>query len=103
MPRTTCLPTGRYTALAKQYNVPEGRCRVVNNSLVLLCDFGPEKKIASSRYIKPGYLDYLSGRPRQTNEKVASLAGAIKKTDLIRPVIFWIFLPSISIAKYKQH
>ncbi|MFY9175724.1 MAG: glycosyltransferase [Peptococcia bacterium] len=110
MPRTTYVyPTwAGIPALAKQYNVPEGRCRVVNNSLDLLCDFSPEtKKIASEvDILSPDILIIYPGRltPGKQMEKVASLAGAIrKKTELSATVIFCDF-PSLDIdsKKYKQ-
>lgn len=110
MPRTIYVyPTGAgIPALAKQYNVPEGRCRVVNNSLDLLSDFSIDlKKIASKvDLLTPDILIIYPGRltPGKQFEKVAALAGAIRrKTELAVTVVFCDF-PSLDIksANYKQ-
>lgn len=95
-------------ALAKQYAVPEGRCRVVNNSLDLLADLSDTtKKLAENiDLISPDILIIYPGRltTGKQFEKVASFAGAIRmKTELAVSVVFCDF-PSMDIEakKYKQ-
>ncbi|PLS01172.1 glycosyltransferase [Neobacillus cucumis] len=72
------------SALAKQYNVPEGRCRAVNNSLDLLSFASEELQILSKEVDlqSPDILIVYPGRltPGKKFEKVAMLGGAIKKT-----------------------
>ena len=71
-------------ALARQYDIPEGKCRVVNNSFNLLEDMGEETKLISEKIdlISPDVLIVYPGRFTQGKklEKVAALAGAIKLT-----------------------
>jgi hypothetical protein len=88
-------------ALAKQYNVPEGRCRAVNNSLDLLSFASDEIKILEKEtdLLSPDLLIVYPGRltTGKKFEKVAMLAGAIKKhTELSVKVIFCDF-PSMDI------
>jgi hypothetical protein len=71
-------------ALAKQYNVPEGRCRAVNNSLDLL-SFASEELQALSNEVdlqSPDILIIYPGRltPGKRFDKVAMLGGAINRT-----------------------
>lgn len=72
------------SALAKQYNVPEGRCRAVNNSLDLLSFASDELKALSKEVdlLSPDILIIYPGRltTGKKFEKVAMLGGAIKKT-----------------------
>ena len=71
------------SALAKQYNVPEGRCRVVNNSLDILSFASNEIQILSKEIdlLSPDVLIVYPGRLTLAKkfEKVAMLGGAIKK------------------------
>ena len=71
-------------ALAKQYNVPEGRCRAVNNSLDLLNFASDEIKILEKEtdLLSPDLLIVYPGRltTGKKFEKVAMLAGCHKKT-----------------------
>lgn len=110
IPRTTYVyPTYvGIPALAKQYAVPEGRCRVVNNSLDLLADLNKDTKYLTESVdlVSPDILIVYPGRltPGKQFEKVAAFAGAIRtKTELGVSVIFCDF-PSMDIEakKYKQ-
>ncbi len=95
-------------ALAKQYDVPEGKCRVVNNSLDLLagmsnalCDLAKNVDLFS-----PDILMVYPGRltPGKQFEKLTAFAGAIKKqTEREVRVIFCDF-PSLDIdpETYKR-
>ncbi len=71
------------SALAKQYNVPEGRCRVVNNSLDILSFASNEIQTLSREIdlLSPDILIVYPGRLTVAKkfEKVAMLGGAIKK------------------------
>lgn len=69
-------------ALAKQYNVPEGICRVVNNSVDALSFFSDEVKTVAKKVdlLSP---DFLAVYPARLSlgkqfEKVASFCGALK-------------------------
>lgn len=95
-------------ALAKQYAVPEGCCRVVNNSLDLLADMSTATKdlAESVPLASPDILIVYPGRltPGKQFEKVAAFAGAIRtKTELEVTVVFCDF-PSMDIeaAQYKK-
>ncbi|MFB4168637.1 glycosyltransferase [Virgibacillus sp. JSM 102003] len=95
------------SALAKQYNAPEGNCRAVNNSLDLLNYMSDEvKRIAEEvDLFSPDIFVVYPGRltPGKKFEKVASLCGAIKKNcELSVKVIFCDF-PSADIVpeQYK--
>lgn len=84
------------SALAKQYNVPEGRCRAVNNSLDLLNFASDEIKTLTKEIdlLSPDILIVFPGRltTGKKFEKVAMLAGAIKKqSELSVKVIFCDF------------
>lgn len=96
------------TALSKQYNVAEGYCRPVNNSLDLLSYLDNSVKTLSKEVdlfssdilvIYPGRL--TTGKKF---EKVASLCGAIKKScEKTVKVIFCDFPSSdISPRQYKH-
>ncbi|HOP11137.1 MAG TPA: glycosyltransferase [Oscillospiraceae bacterium] len=94
-------------ALARQYGVPEGRCRVVYNSVDLITPLSEDLKQLHNQtdLLKPDILIVYPGRftPGKKFEKTAALAGAIrKKTELTVKVIFCDF-PCMDIepAKYK--
>jgi len=86
MPNTTYVyPTySGLSALAKQYNVPEGKCSVVYNSLDLMSIMSDDVKSIHSQtnLLSPDILTVYPGRftTGKKFEKVAALAGAIKKT-----------------------
>ncbi|WP_027339768.1 glycosyltransferase [Halonatronum saccharophilum] len=101
MPKTTYVyPTlSGIPALAKQYDVAEGKCRVVNNSLNLLADMSDITKSIAEKtdLFSPDILITYPGRltTGKKFEKVAALAGAIKKqTELNVKVIFCDFKSS---------
>ncbi|MDN3017352.1 glycosyltransferase [Paenibacillus sp. BSR1-1] len=89
-------------ALAKQYNVPEGRCRVVNNSLDLLNFVSDEIKILEKEtdLLSPDILIVYPGRltTGKKFEKVAMLAGAIKKQSELSVKVIFCDFPSMDIA-----
>ncbi len=84
MPRTTfiSLTYAGIAPLAAQYDLPEGRCRVVYNSLDLLSSLGEDaaRLAAQADLLSPQVLIVYPGRltPAKHFEKLASLAGAIK-------------------------
>ncbi|GAB6098305.1 hypothetical protein JCM16358_01840 [Halanaerocella petrolearia] len=87
MPNTTYVyPTySGIPALANQYNLPEGRCRVVNNSLNLLEDMSQETQLITEEtdLLSPDILIVYPGRltTGKKFEKVAAFAGAMKKKN----------------------
>jgi glycosyltransferase involved in cell wall biosynthesis len=94
-------------ALAKQYNVPEGRCSVVNNSLDIL-DFLSDnvRKIESKfDFLSADIFVVYPGRltPAKKFEKVAALCGAIKKVSELNVKVLFCDFPSkdIEVEKYK--
>lgn len=98
MPNTTYVyPTySGIPALARQYNVPEGRCRVVSNSLDQITLMSDEvKKVHKAvDLLSPDILIVYPGRltTGKKFEKVAALAGAIKKkAELTVKVVFCDF------------
>ena len=98
MPNTTYVyPTNSgLPALAKQYNVPEGKCRVVYNSLDAVSFMSDDIKAIHRQtdLLSPDILIVYPGRftTGKKFEKVASLAGAIrKKTELTVKVVFCDF------------
>lgn len=108
--RFTDLPRTRFVypthsgipALAKQYDVPEGRCAVVYNTLPLLASMSqPVQDVAAA--IDLLHTDVLAVYPARLTtgkkfEKVAALAGAIKHaTEKTVKVIFCDF-PSADIS-----
>lgn len=110
MPNTTYVyPTqSGIPALAKQYSVPEGRCRVISNSLDAISGMSEDVQVIAREtdLLSPDILIVYPGRftAGKKFEKVAALAGAIrKKTELSVKVIFCEF-PSMDIdpAKYKD-
>lgn len=83
-------------ALAKQYNLPEGKCSVVYNSLDLISSMSNDVKAIHSEVdlLSPDILIVYPGRftTGKKFEKVAALAGAIrKKTELNVQVVFCDF------------
>ena len=70
-------------ALARQYGIPEGRCRVVANSLNLLEVMSPDVRALQRRFdlLSPEILIVCPGRltTGKRFEKAAALAGAIRK------------------------
>ncbi len=83
-------------ALAKQYGIPEGRCRVVSNSINLLDMMSPEVRVIQSKInlLTPDFLIVYPARftTGKRFEKVAALAGVIrKKTEREVSVIFCDF------------
>lgn len=111
MPNTLYIyPTqSGISALAKQYNVPEERCKVVNNSLDLL-SFVTEEVNLISKYIDlltPDILVVYPGRLTRAKkfDKVSALCGAIKvKTSKFVKVIFCDTFPKLDISPeaYKE-
>ncbi|WP_251028200.1 MULTISPECIES: glycosyltransferase [unclassified Bacillus (in: firmicutes)] len=111
MPNTLYIyPTqSGISALAKQYNVPEDRCKVVNNSLDLL-GFVTEEVNLLSKYIDlltPDILVVYPGRLTRAKkfDKVAALCGAIKvKTSKLVKVIFCDTFPKLDTSPeaYKE-
>lgn len=110
MPNTTYVyPTqSGIPALAKQYNVPEGKCRVIYNSLDLLSQMSDDVKAVQKEIdlLSQDILIVYPGRftTGKKFEKVAALAGAIrKKTELTVKVVFCDF-PCMDIEpeKYKN-
>lgn len=98
MPNTTyiSLTYAGITPLAKQYNVAEGRCRVINNSLDLLANLSDDVKALAKKVdlFSPDILMVYAGRLTQGKkfDKVAAFAGAIKKkTERSVKVIFCDF------------
>ncbi len=110
MPHTTYVyPTySGIPALAKQYQVPEGRCRVLYNTLDLLSFMcAPVQALHQQvNLLSPDLLIIYPGRftTGKKFEKVAALAGCIrKKTELTVQIIFCDF-PCMDIdpPKYKS-
>lgn len=84
------------SALAKQYDIPEGRCRVINNSFDLLAHVNDEVKVVAREIdlLSPDILIIYPGRltPGKKFDKVAAFAGAIKnKTERSVKVVFCDF------------
>lgn len=95
-------------ALAKQYDVPEGKCRVVYNSLDLVSMMSDDVRAVQKEIdlLSQDVLIVYPGRftTGKKFEKVAALAGAIrKKTEMSVKVIFCDF-PCMDIKpeKYKN-
>ncbi len=94
-------------ALAKQYDIAEGRCHVINNSLDLLSSLSDDIGNISSKtdILSPDILMVYPGRltPGKKFDKVAAFAGAVKhKTEKSVKVVFCDF-PSgdVSAKTYK--
>lgn len=95
------------TALAKQYKVPEGRCRVVSNSLDLTEFLSDEVRSVRQKFdffpsdmfvVYPGRLT-----PAKKFDKVAALCGAVKKVSELDVKVLFCDFPSADIEseKYK--
>lgn len=84
------------SALARQYKVPEGKCRVIYNSLDLISEMGSDVQEVNCAVdlLSPDILIVYPGRltTGKKFEKVAAMAGAIKKqTELVVKVVFCDF------------
>jgi hypothetical protein len=94
-------------ALAKQYNVSEGKCYAINNSLDLLSEMSEATKSISTQFdiLSADILMVYPGRLTQGKkfEKVAAFAGAMKrKTERDVKVVFCDFPSSdINPLTYK--
>lgn len=110
MPKTTYIFPSQagIPHLAKQYNVPEGKCRVINNSLNL---FGHMSEVVQQLsqevdILSPDILIIYPTRLTQGKslEKVAALAGAIKKTAELKVKVIYCDFPSADIKPktYKE-
>lgn len=89
------------SALAKQYNVSEGKCRVIYNTIDLISFMSPEVQRIHNEIdlLSPDILIVYPGRNTigKKFDKVAALAGAIrKKTELTVKVVFCDF-PSMDV------
>lgn len=110
MPRTLYIyPTqSGLPALARQYAVSEGKCRAVNNSLNGLMYVSEEVKALASctELISSDIVIVYPGRltPGKKFEKVAMLAGAIKKQGEKSVQLVFCDFPSMDIPSdsYKQ-
>lgn len=95
-------------ALAKQYNVPEGRCRVVNNSLDLTADLSEDLKVISGKIdlLSPDILIVYPGRltPGKQFEKLAAFAGAIRRVTELKVTVVMCDFPCMDIepSEYKN-
>jgi len=113
--RYTAMPNTVYvyptysgiSALAKQYGIPEGKCRVVYNTLDALSFLCNEVQMLHKQtdLLSPDILIVYPGRltTGKKFEKVAALAGAIRrKTELTVKVLFCDF-PCMDVQpdKYK--
>lgn len=109
MPNTTYVyPTqSGIPALAKQYDVPEEKCRVVNNSLDILGFLGKEVNLLNNKVdlLSPDILIVYPARltTGKKFEKVAALAGAIKKLERKTVQVIFCDFPSADIKpdQYK--
>lgn len=103
MPHTTYVyPTySGISALAKQYNVPEGKCGVVFNSLDLLTYMSDNIKSIHSKIdlLSPDILIIYPGRltTGKKFEKVAALAGVIRKQSELSVKVVFCDFPSMDI------
>lgn len=98
MPRTTYIAFtyASISALARQYDIPEGRCRVINHSLDLLSGMSEDVRAIVGQFdlLSPDVLIVYPGRLTQGKkfDKVAAFAGAIKKkTERSVKVLFCDF------------
>ncbi|HZK72304.1 MAG TPA: glycosyltransferase [Clostridia bacterium] len=109
MPNTTYVyPTySGVSALAKQYNVPEGKCRVVYNTLDIISFMSDDVKSIHTQInlLSPDILIIYPGRltTGKKFEKVAALAGAIKKKSELSVKVVFCDFPCMDIEpdKYK--
>ncbi|WP_064094026.1 glycosyltransferase [Rossellomorea aquimaris] len=94
-------------ALAKQYNVPEGMCRVVSNSLDLSSFQGEEVLKIKEKFLFQEADIFVVYPGRLTTakkfEKVASFCGALKKVSEYDVKVLFCDFPSKDIEgeKYK--
>jgi len=109
MPKTLYIyPThSGLSHLAKQYNVAEGRCRVVNNSMDILSFLHKDTQniVTKTNLLLNDIVMVYPGRltPGKKFEKVAMLGGAIKRmTEKTVKVIFCDF-PSMDIVPKHYH
>jgi len=114
--RFTAMPNTIYvyptysglSALAKQYQVPEGRCRVVYNSLDLISFLSEDVKEIHRNLdlLSPDILIVYPGRltTGKKFEKVAALAGTIKRKTEQRVTVLFCDFPSMDIdpKQYKN-
>ncbi len=110
MPNTTYVyPTqSGIPALARQYNLPEGKCSVINNSLDLMSSMSDDVKAIQKQFdlLSPDILIVYPGRlsTGKKFENVAAFAGVIrKKTEQDVKIIFCDF-PAMDIKPdlYKR-
>lgn len=104
MPKTKFIyPTySGIPALARQYDIPEGKCAVVYNTLPLIASMSRDVQKVTAEFdlLDPEILAVYPGRltPGKRFEKVVALMGAIKsKTEKSAKVIFCDF-PSADIS-----
>lgn len=110
MPKTTYIyPTiSGLPALAKQYNIAEGRCRAVNNSLDFLSSMCQVVQNLSNKIdlLSPEIIIVYPGRltPGKKFEKVTALAGCIKRTCEMSVKVIFCDFPSADIKSdtYKK-
>ncbi|MGI6226011.1 MAG: glycosyltransferase [Peptococcales bacterium] len=110
MPKTTYIFPSQagIPHLAKQYNVAEGKCRVINNSLNLLIHMneGVQELAKQIDILSPDILIIYPTRltPGKRLEKVAALAGAISKTSELKIKVIFCDFPSGDIKPeiYKE-
>lgn len=94
-------------ALAKQYNVPEEKCRVVNNTLDLTSFLSDDvRKVVN--YIDALSADILVVYPGRLSkakkfDKVALLCGSIKKSSKLNVKVIFCDFPALDseVEKYK--
>lgn len=113
--RFTAMPNTVYvyptlsglSALAKQYDVPEGRCRVVNNSLDIVGYLCEEVRTVSEKInvFESDFFVVYPGRLTTAKkfEKTAALCGAIKKVSEKNVKVLFCDFPSMDInaEQYK--
>ena len=110
MPNTTYVyPTNSgIPALSRQYDVPQGKCRVVNNSLNILEGMSEEVQLVANNIdlFSPDILVIYPARltPAKKFEKVAAFGGAMKtQTERNVKIVFCDFESSdIKPEKYKK-
>lgn len=110
MPNTTYVyPTqSGIQALAKQYNVPEGKCSVINNSLDLISHMSDHVKSVHQQFdlLSPDILIVYPGRltTGKKFESVAAFAGAIRKVSELSVKVIFCDFPSMDIEPevYKE-
>ena len=95
------------TPLAKQYNIAEGRCRVINNSLDPLSNMNQEVKDLSQKFdiLSPDILIVYAARltPGKQFDKTAAFAGAISEVSERSVKIIFCDFPSMDVEakEYK--